>query len=156
MELNLNRFQVTLLIIATASFGRRVSWTNDPKAKPPPGYKLTFGSAFMDAVHNVIFRFLTPEWFYQFSSLIRVPYLSPRAQSTKLAFDQLRGHMLDLIASARDEITGGEVSGTSNKSLLRNLVEANMNQDGDSKKLSEGEILSNVFVSMQSVFVFVG
>ena len=63
--------------------------------------------------------------------------------------------MLDLIASARDEITGGEVSGTSNKSLLRNLVEANMNQDGDSKKLSEGEILSNVFVSVQSVFVFV-
>ena len=60
--------------------------------------------------------------------------------------------MLDLVASARAEITSGERSGDSGAALLRNLVEANMNQDGDSKKLTEGELLSNIFVSMQLIF----
>jgi hypothetical protein len=102
----------------------------------------------MDSVNNVIFRALVPGWFYQFSSLIKVPYLSSRALLTQLAFDDLRTHMLDLVASARADITSGERSGASGAALLQNLVEANMNQDGDSKKLTEGELLSNIFVSM--------
>ena len=137
---------------ATAGFGRRVSWTADSAAEPPPGCKLTFRSAVIDSVNNVIFRALVPGWFYQLSSLIKVPYLSSRALSTQLAFDDLRTHMLDLVASARAEITSGERSGASGAALLRNLVVANMNQDGDSKRLTEGELLSNIFVSMQLIF----
>ncbi|KAF8556843.1 cytochrome P450 [Imleria badia] len=138
--------QATLLVIATANFGKRVSWTADPTAKPPPGFKLTFRTAFMDAVHNVVFRAIVPGWFYQFSSLIKVPYLSSRALRSQLAYADLRTHMLDLVASARAETTGGECSGGSGRALLRNLVEANMNQDEASRKLTEGEILSNIFV----------
>ena len=151
MKLGSNPFQATLLVVATAGFGRRVSWIADSTAEPPPGCKLTFRSAVMDSVNNVIFRALVPGWFYQFSSLIKVPYLSSRALLTQLAFDDLRTHMLDLVASARAEIMSGERS-ASGTALLRNLVEANMNQDGDSKKLTEGELLSNIFVSMQRVF----
>jgi cytochrome P450 len=137
--------QATLLAFATAGFGRRVSWTADSTAEPPPGCRLTFRSAVMDSVNNVIFRALVPGWFYQFSSLIKVPYLSSRALLTQLAFDDLRTHMLDLVASARADITSGERSGASGAALLQNLVEANMNQDGDAKKLTEGELLSNIF-----------
>ncbi|KAF8437972.1 cytochrome P450 [Boletus edulis BED1] len=138
--------QITLLIIASAGFGGRVSWIADPMVAPPPGHKLTFRSAFMDSVHNVFFRILTPGWFYRLSSLITVPYLSSRALRTQLAFDELRTHMLDLVASARAETMSGDYEGKLGTALLRNLVEANMNQDGASKKLSEGELLSNVFL----------
>jgi cytochrome P450 len=139
--------QVTLLVIATAGFGQRVSWFDDPKAAPPPGFKLTFRSAFMDSVHNVIFRAFVPGWFYKLSTVIKVPYLSSRALRTQLGFDNLQGHMLDLVASARAAISSGESApGTTGMALLRNLVEANMNEDGSSKKLTEGEILSNIFV----------
>ncbi|KAH0838814.1 hypothetical protein J3R83DRAFT_7217 [Lanmaoa asiatica] len=54
--------------------------------------------------------------------------------------------MLDLVASARAEITPYEHSRASGATLLRNIVEANMNQDGDSKKLTEGEVLSDIFI----------
>ena len=106
----------------------------------------------MDAAHNTVFRAVVPRWFYSFSSLIKVPYLSARALRSQLAFDDLRIHMLDLVASARAESTGGERSGASGRSLLRNLVEANMNKDGSSEKLTEGEILSNIYVSMWFMF----
>ncbi|KAH0826717.1 cytochrome P450 [Lanmaoa asiatica] len=137
--------QATLLVIAAAGFGRRVFWTAESTTEPPPGCKLTFLSAVTGTVNNLVFRALAPGWFYQFSSLIKVPYLSSRALFTQLAFDDLRTHMLDLVASARAEIASGEHPEASGAALLRNLVEANMNQDGDSEKLTEGEVLSNIF-----------
>ncbi|KAH0826708.1 cytochrome P450 [Lanmaoa asiatica] len=149
----LNWFQATLLVIAAAGFGRRVSWTADSTTEPPPGCKLTFLSAVMGSVNNLIFRALVPGWLYQFLLLIKVPYLSSRALFTRLAFDDLRIHMLDLVASARAEITSGEHSKASGAALLRNLVEANMNQAGDEEKLTEGEVLSNIFVSVQCSFL---
>lgn len=106
----------------------------------------------MDSVHNVIFRAFVPGWFYKLSTVIKVPYLSSRALRTQLGFDNLRGHMLDLVASARAAISSGESApGTTGMALLRNLVEANMNEDGSSKKLTEGEILSNIFVSTRRI-----
>lgn len=141
-------------MLATAAFGRQVSWTSEATAEPPPGCKLTFQSAVLTSVKNVIFRALTPGWFYRFSSLIKVPYLSSRALLTQLAFDDLRIHLLDIVSSARAEIMSGERPGASGAALLRNLVEANLNQDGDSKKLTEGEVLSNIFVSMRLYLSF--
>lgn len=131
-----------------------MSWTAESTEELPPACKLTFQSAVISSVNNVIFRALAPGWFYHFASLIKVPHLSSRALLTQLAFDDLRLHMLDLVASARAEIMSGEPSGASGAALLRNLVEANMNQDGDSKMLTEGEVLSNIFVSMQLVCIF--
>ena len=153
MESDLNWFQATLLIIAAAGFGKRMSWTSDSTAELPPGCKLTFQSAVVDSVHNIIFRALIPQWFYRFSSLVKVPYLSSRALSTKLAFDDLRTHMLDLVASARADIASGKRAEASGAALLWNLVEANMNQDGNSEKLTEGELLSNIFVSILFPFI---
>ncbi|KAF8556841.1 cytochrome P450 [Imleria badia] len=146
--------QTALLVIASAGFGKRLSWTDDPTAEPPPGCKLTFRSAFMDAVRNIIMRVLVPGWFYSFSSLIKVPCLSARALRPQLAYADSRTHMLDLVASARAEITSGKRSKASGTALLRNLVEANMGQDGSSNKLTEGEILSNIFLSHPSAFRF--
>ena len=106
----------------------------------------------MDALHSTIFRAMLPGWFYSFSSLIKVPYLSARALHSQLAFDDLRIHMADLVASARAESIDGERSGASGRSLLRNLVKANTSKDGSSEKLTEGEIFSNIFVSTQLIF----
>ncbi|KAG9309959.1 cytochrome P450 [Chiua virens] len=144
IDLVLPLARATLCIIVSAGFGERMSWNADTVEELPPGRKLTFRSAVLGSVENIIFRALTPGWFYQLSSLIKVPYLSERALFTRLAFDDLRSHMVDLVASARADIMSGGPA-ASRISLLRNLVEANMNQDGDSKRLTEGELFSNIF-----------
>jgi hypothetical protein len=57
--------------------------------------------------------------------------------------------MLDVISSARDALTNGDqnVVEKATPALLRNLVEANMAQEGPSnKRLTDDELLSDVFV----------
>ncbi|KIJ62164.1 hypothetical protein HYDPIDRAFT_182927 [Hydnomerulius pinastri MD-312] len=137
--------QATLLVISSAGFGRRVSWTADLSVEPPPGCSLTFRSAVMNSVDNVIFRILTPNWFSTLSSFIKVPYLSSRVLLTQHSFEDLQRHMMDLVASARADIASGKPPSASDAALLRNLVEANMSQDGDYKRLTDGELLSNIF-----------
>ncbi|KAI0322881.1 cytochrome P450 [Amylostereum chailletii] len=52
--------------------------------------------------------------------------------------------MQEVIAMARDAVVAGKDVGDA--ALLRALVEANMNQDGDAKRLTDDELLSNIFV----------
>ncbi|KAH7925420.1 cytochrome P450 [Leucogyrophana mollusca] len=137
--------QATLLVISAAGFGRRVSWTADSSDEPPAGHRLTFRSAVMNSVENVIFYVLTPTWFNRLLSFVKVPYLSARAHITQQGFEELKSHMLDLVSSARAEVAEGKISGASDAALLRNLVEANMTQEGDYKRLTDGELLSNIF-----------
>ncbi|KAH7912385.1 cytochrome P450 [Hygrophoropsis aurantiaca] len=138
--------QATLLVISAAGFGRRVSWTADSFDEPPTGFKLTFRSAVMNSVENVIFYVLTPTWFSKLLSFVKIPYLSSRAHITQQGFEQLERHMLDLVSSARAEVAEGKTSGgVSDAALLKNLVGANMTQEGDYKRLTDGELLSNIF-----------
>lgn len=76
-------------------------------------------------------------------------------KETKLAFEELRLHMLDVIASARDAITNGNgnVEGEAAPALLRNLVEANIAQEGPSnRRLTDDELLSDVFVRLSILY----
>ncbi|EGO03674.1 hypothetical protein SERLA73DRAFT_101917 [Serpula lacrymans var. lacrymans S7.3] len=137
--------QITLLITSVAGFGRQVSWDDDSSDVPAPGYALTFRSAMIAAVENVMFRMLPPDWFTSFSSVVKVPYLSARILQARQAFDELGSYMLELVSSARASVTEGR-SSASRAALLHNLVEANMSPEGDSKCLSDSEVLSNTFV----------
>ncbi|KII87854.1 hypothetical protein PLICRDRAFT_54898 [Plicaturopsis crispa FD-325 SS-3] len=132
--------QVTLLVISAAGFGRRTSWKDDSLSDPPPGHVLTFRSAVANAVGNVILKALTPAWL----SGAHIPFLSKRARWAELAFDELRLHMLDLVSTARAAFMEGKTSVTE-AALLTNLVEANMSEDSDYKRLTDDELLSNIF-----------
>jgi cytochrome P450 len=100
---------------------------------------------------NLFFKILTPSWAVAILSRIHVPYLTSRVKETKLAFEELRSYMLDIIASARDAITNGNgnIMGEAAPALLRNLVEANIAQEGSSnRRLTDDELLSDVFVRL--------
>ncbi|KAG9309961.1 cytochrome P450 [Chiua virens] len=136
----------TFCVIVAASFGIRIPWSTDSAEELGPGRKLTFRSALFGSVENVLFKALIPEWFYKLSSLVKVPYLSSRALFTRVAFDDIRAHMGDLVASARADIVSGKHIGDSRAALLRNLVEANMDQDVDLNRLTEEELFADIFI----------
>ncbi|KAG9309955.1 cytochrome P450 [Chiua virens] len=138
--------KTTLCVIVAAGFGKQMPWGTDSTEELPLGRQLTFRSAVLGSAENILFKALTPRWFYRLSSLVKVPYLSSRALFSRAAFDDLRSHMTDLVASARSDIVCGKHSGDSGATLLRNLVEANMNQDVGLKRLTEEELFSNIFV----------
>lgn len=53
--------------------------------------------------------------------------------------------MLDVVSLARAWVSGGKAA-EMDAALLRNLVEANMAQEGHFRSLSDEELLSNMFV----------
>ncbi|TFK34437.1 cytochrome P450 [Crucibulum laeve] len=139
--------QVTLLVVSSAGFGRRASWTEDSKTEPPPGHKIAFRPAVTSAVGNIITRALTPGWIYNMSEKIHIPVVTPILKETKQSFEALGLHMLDVVSQARAWIAGGKTT-QMDAALLRNLVEANMAQevDSDQRRLTDEELLSDTFV----------
>lgn len=129
-----------------------MSWASDSDSSPPPGHALSFRSAVTSTTDNIFVKILAPSWLINLSAYIRVPYLSQRLKETEIAFEELRSHLIELISYMRADVADGKKSSASglNAALLRNLVEANMGQDGDTghKQLTDEELLSNVFVSL--------
>ncbi|KAJ7668045.1 cytochrome P450 [Mycena rosella] len=138
--------QVTLFVLLSAGFGRRVSWHEDSSTEPPSGHKLAFRAAVTTTISHLLTRALTPNWIYALSARVRLPLIGPILAETRESFDALRLHMLDLISLSRAWVVGGKVSNM-DTGLLRSLVEANMTEANDvhHKRLTDEELLSDVF-----------
>jgi hypothetical protein len=80
------------------------------------------------------------------SSYVPIPFLSKFIRETNYAHAQLKMETLALINEARNGVEGMITDPVRNAALLKTLVLANMHQDDDSKRLTDDELLSNVFV----------
>ncbi|KAJ7468028.1 cytochrome P450 [Mycena latifolia] len=136
--------KLTLLVVASAGFGRRASWQED--AAPPPGHTRAFRAAVSGALAHLFTKVLTPAWLTALAARVPLPLLGPALAETRDSFAALRAHMLELVSLARAWVVGGRVADM-DAGLLRNLVEANMTQADDvhHKKLTDEELLSNIF-----------
>ncbi|KAF4564500.1 hypothetical protein EYR40_010663 [Pleurotus pulmonarius] len=140
--------QLTLLIISSAGFSRRVSWNDDSSLVPPPGHAMAFQPAVASAIHHTIVKILTPDFLYSLCSQINIPFISPLLRETTTSFEALRMHMLEVVSSARAWILdnkGATKDGKMDAALLRNLVEANLAEGSDYRGLTDDELLSNTF-----------
>lgn len=136
-------------MISSAGFGRRASWQEDSSTKPPPGHKRTFREAIGTALDHLFVKALTPTWMYTFSARLHLPVVSRVLKETTESFEALGFHMIELISLSRAWVVGGKTSNM-DAALLRNLVEANMTEADDvhHKKLTDDEVLSNIFVCL--------
>ncbi|KAI0266552.1 cytochrome P450, partial [Gloeopeniophorella convolvens] len=135
--------KATLHIIAAAGFGRRMSWKEEA-AQVSPYHSMSFSQAVSVTIHNLFVKVLTPDWLNSISLLIPIPWLSKRLKETEDSFAELRSYLLEIVAGARDAAFSWEDA--ENAALLRTLVQANMNQDSDVKRLTDEELLSDIFV----------
>jgi hypothetical protein len=141
--------QIALLVIASAGFGRHVSFKDDSKAEPHLGHKMAFQPAISTAIRLLLLKALTPTWVYGLSGYIYLPFITPILDKTSTSFAAVRGHMLEVISLARAWIADGKIT-SMDAGLLRNLVEANMSNEGELDKgyLSDEDLLSDTFVGV--------
>lgn len=156
MDLCRDLTRATLLIIASAGFGRRSTWTGESSSIPSPGRKVPLSQAITDAVDQIFLRILTPKplWKAVTENGIPMPLLGRMLLRARDAFDELQGHMMELVSQARDTFglsIRKEEDGIQGAALLKNMVQANMTFEKDDKvghrNLTDGELLSNMFVS---------
>lgn len=156
--------QATLHVIAAAGFGMRASWSafSDPHVKGPAleavrrkgdSVLLPFHTALEQTLSNLFVRMLAPSFLYTLP--FRVPVLSDTLAIASAAFTSLKTHMGRMVDCVkRGEAVEENAEGLEHEEmasdLLKRLVEANEREKKGSGKgsLTEGELFSNVFVSI--------
>ena len=129
-----------------------------------------FTEAIRSTVHYFFLKLLTPTYVFTLSQKIHIPRLTPALNNTRIAFESLRGHMLEIITDARTAETPGAKARTGHSTsrettnqkeikfgLLANLVEANMAHHEDNatsekrRTLTDEELLSDTFVRAKTL-----
>ncbi|KAK7044834.1 cytochrome P450 [Favolaschia claudopus] len=146
--------QLALIVISSAGFGRRASWTQNASTVAPPGHLMAFGPAVFAAVDHLHTKVLTPGWLYTLSERFDIPVVGRVVRDTVYAYEALQRHIMELVSLSRAWVVEGKVA-SMDAGLLRNLVEANMALQDDEdapkgspnafKSLTEDELLSNSF-----------
>ena len=164
---------VTLLVIASAAFGRRTTWTSASSDSELVSYhSMNFTKAIKTTISYLFLKAFTPTRVYTLSQKIHIPWLTSALNNTTNAFESLRKHMLEIVSDARAAGTPGAKpniaypgSSSQGKSkekgieygLLANLVEANMVYDEDNvagekpRTLTDEELLSDTFVRSKNL-----
>jgi hypothetical protein len=93
---------------------------------------MAFRPAVSSTLSHLFTRVLTPNWIYDLSDRIYIPLVTPALIETQECFEALRLHMVEVVSMARAWIAGGKATAM-DAALLRNLVEANMLEDGDAR-----------------------
>ncbi|KAG1902247.1 cytochrome P450 [Suillus fuscotomentosus] len=122
---------IALFVIGAAGFGRPISWKED--AVVPLGHQLTFNDAIHTVSQNLILPLLVPRW---------VMGLTKHFRRTRLAFDELHRYLTEMI----HERQGSQQE--HNHDLFSSLLSANDNNESskDDVKLSDSELISNIFI----------
>jgi hypothetical protein len=137
------------LVITSAAFGRPstlATFSSEPT--PGSGHALSFHASLARAVDSCLFKFLCPPAVATFCRYVPVPWMSRHARETARVFEELKSHLLEMISEARESVVVEGAPVIAKSALLRNLVEANIDGDGGSKRLTDEELLSNVFVRL--------
>ena len=145
--------QAALLILSSSAFGRHNSWNEDSTTHYDLSTqtKISYAAAVLAAIDNLVPQVLIPRWLYKLAKQVHIPYLGPFVNETQESFDTLRHQIQELITVNRAWATGDKAAAT-DAALIRNLVEANLAQEDDAlqKCLTDEELISNTFVSIQS------
>ncbi len=158
--------KIAFLVIASAGFGAKMDYSDSLDLTDAPVIDsefaagstkpmYTFGSSLTTAMHRFFVRALSPYFIYPIAKYIRIPFLSPVLEETKISFDSLKLHMESVISQERDTLFSERAKNQTDASkckdvgaaLLRNLVESNMDEESGGNRLTDDEIISDTFVS---------
>jgi len=123
--------QVSLSVICTAGFGRRISLKDDKTLTVPSGHYMTFEDAIYSVSSNAYIKMFFPTWALGFTRRLR---------RVRLAFDELEKYMIEMIHTRNTSETKEE-----RYDLFSSLLKANSDNEGDAK-LSTREVLGNIFI----------
>lgn len=120
---------IALSIIGIAGFGSNMSWKEDEDV--PPNHKLSFKHALHTVTSNIFIKLLTPGW---------VLGLTKKLRAVDLGYKELGRYMEEMVRQRQEEGQGN------NHDLFSNLIEANQAEDDGAQKLTEQELIGNIFI----------
>ncbi|KAI0720704.1 cytochrome P450 [Cerioporus squamosus] len=122
---------ITLLVIGVAGFGRRISWNEDKI--PPPGHCMTFKEALYEVSHRLFLKVIVPGWMLRWGPS-KFRYFAQ-------AYEELEKYLAEMVHARRTAEVKEE-----RHDLFSNLLDANEEEHDSDAKLSDEELIGNVFL----------
>ncbi|EJD34763.1 cytochrome P450, partial [Auricularia subglabra TFB-10046 SS5] len=122
---------ITLSIIASAGFG--LKFRRENQGEPARGFTMSFGEALFTAIESMFLRIAAPRFLYA----LPIPAL----RRCDRAYSELERYIRQMTTEAREKVEGGEAA-----DLFRRLVEANEAEGEASARLTDDELISNIYV----------
>ncbi|TFY53671.1 hypothetical protein EVJ58_g9325 [Rhodofomes roseus] len=123
---------IALFVIGVAGFGKRMSWSEDLNV--PEGYHFTFKDALHVVSTDLRLKLFVPEW------LLKVGP-SKRLRDFWQAYVDLENYMRAMIDRRR-----GSEKKEERYDLFSSLLDANEEEGDGTAKLSDGELMGNIFI----------
>jgi hypothetical protein len=154
-------------VFLSAAYGlKSITFSNTPRSADSPHIASRLAALLTKAIDTIFFRALCPSWLATLARYVPIPFLSGQMRDIENTYEQLRTQMLEFIGAAREAIAISQTENDTDErrearrtnavkgdaALLKSLVEANMSQEGEYKRLTDDELLSNVFVRLTSAF----
>ncbi|KAH9938044.1 cytochrome P450 [Fomitopsis serialis] len=123
---------IALFVIGVAGFGKRMSWFEDLNV--PEGYHFTFKDALHIVSTDLRLKLFVPEWLLKLGP-------AKRLHNFWTAYVDLEHYMRDMIDRRKDSENKEE-----RYDLFSSLLDANEEESEGSAKLSDGELMGNIFI----------
>ncbi|KZT33538.1 cytochrome P450 [Sistotremastrum suecicum HHB10207 ss-3] len=121
---------IALMVLSVAGFGNPMTWEAD--TTPPPGHKLTFAQCLHSVTNDVILNLTVPTWALG---------LTERLRTLRTANKELKEFILAVVEERRTKQKHDD-----RWDLLTNLIDASEADDNEYAKLSNSELVGNIFV----------
>jgi len=123
---------LTLFIISAAGFGQQISWKD--KGIRPAGYEMSFKDAIYTVSAKGVLKLIVPK------KLIDLE-VTKSVRSIKVGFNELHKYILEMINSRKTAEKKEE-----KYDLLSSLLDANEEESDGTSKLSDSELVGNIFI----------
>jgi len=123
---------IALFVIGVAGFGKRMSWFEDLNV--PEGYHFSFKDALHIVSTDLRLKLFVPQWLLKLGP-------AKRLRDFWTAYVDLEHYMRDMIDRRKDSENKEE-----RYDLFSSLLDANEEESEGSAKLSDGELMGNIFI----------
>ncbi|KAI0703434.1 cytochrome P450 [Cytidiella melzeri] len=123
---------IALFVISCAGFGQRISWRDE--GLRPAGYEFSFKETMYHLSTEIVTKAATPNWLLQLD-------LTPKMRTARIAFDLMEKYMMEMVQNRRNAETKEE-----RNDLLSGLLDASDEEFSGSAKLTDQEVISNIFI----------
>lgn len=123
---------IALFVIGVAGFGRRMSWVEDFTV--PVGHSMPFKDALHLVSNHLWMKVLLPAWFLRSAPI-------PRVRKFHTAYEDLEKYMIEMIQARKTAEKKEE-----RYDLFSSLLDANEEETDGNTKLSDSELMGNIFI----------
>ncbi|KAI0703432.1 cytochrome P450 [Cytidiella melzeri] len=123
---------IALFVISSAGFGQAISWRDE--GLRTAGYEFSFKETMYHISNEIVTKAITPAWLLKLG-------LTAKMRTARVAYELMEKYMVEMVQKRRNAETKAK-----RHDLLSGLLDANEEEFNGYAKLTDREVISNIYI----------